>query len=181
MITILIDYHPFVKKILKIIDIPSDKTYNVRDLTKGEFMENKNIALELRKIANIMKRTFDKTFDNKITNTQAIILNFIDENNEVGKVVYQKDIEDFFELRRSTVCEILNVMEKNHLIKRSLSKVDSRSKEINLEDEGRFFLSLFQSNILAIEKLMQKNISKKEIETFCLVLEKVRKNLEEIC
>ena len=144
-------------------------------------MEDKNIALELRKIANLMKRTFDKTFLNEITNTQNMILNFIYDTNELGRVVYQKDIEDFFEIRRSTVCEILNVMEKNQLIKRTLSKLDSRSKEISLEEKGREFLLKFRSKRKMLEQATTKNISKDEIETFCLVLEKVRKNLEELC
>lgn len=144
-------------------------------------MDNKNISLELRKIANLIKRNFDKSFDGKITNTQCLILNYIDTKSKNEIVVYQKDIEDFFDLRRSTICEILNVMEKNNLIKRSLSDVDMRSKEINLDTSGYLVLDEFKNKIEELEMVMKKDINVEELLTFFRLLEKFRKNLEDIC
>lgn len=144
-------------------------------------MKEKNIALELRKIANLTKRAFDKELKNKITNTQNLILNFIYESNQSGKVVYQKDIEDFFEIRRSTVCEILNVMEKNNLIKRIVSQNDLRQKEIILEKSGLLYIHELKETVEKLERVMKKNITEREIEVFCLVLEKIRNNLEDLC
>lgn len=144
-------------------------------------MENKNIALELRKMANIMKRTFDKFLDGKVTNTQRLILNYIYDNNNLNIKVYQKNIEDFFEIRRSTVCEILNIMERDNLIKRIPSENDLRSNEIKLDKNGELFLKEFKSHTELLETIMQKDISYKELEIFLLVLERFRKNLEEIC
>ena len=144
-------------------------------------MDNKNISLELRKIANLIKRNFDKSFDKKITNTQCLILNYIENKSRSEIVVYQKDIEDFFDLRRSTICEILNIMEKNNLIKRSLSDVDMRSKEINLDTSGYLVLDEFQNKIQELEMIMKKDISEEELLLFFRLLEKFRKNLEEIC
>ena len=68
-------------------------------------MMEEDVVLELKKIANLMKRTIDQKINIKVTNTQCMILNFIYDNNNRGRVVYQKDIEDFFEIRRSSVCD----------------------------------------------------------------------------
>lgn len=144
-------------------------------------MKQKNIALELRKIANLTKRAFDKELKNKITNTQSLILNFIYDSNQLKKIVYQKDIEDFFEIRRSTVCEILNIMEKNNLIKRIASQNDLRQKEIILEENGLVYIHELKENVEKLEQIMEKNILESEIDIFCLVLEKIRKNLEDLC
>ena len=53
-----------------------------------------DVVLELKKIANLMKRTIDQKINIKVTNTQCMILNFIYDNNNRGSIVYQKDIED---------------------------------------------------------------------------------------
>lgn len=144
-------------------------------------MEEKNVVLELRKMANIMKRTFDNILENKITTTQSLILNYIYDSNNFGKIVYQKDIEEFFSIRRSTVCEILNIMEKNKLIKRNPSKIDLRIKEIKLEINGMKFINEFKNVTQKLENVLEKDVSLEELKIFFLVLEKFKKNLEDIC
>ena len=142
---------------------------------------DKNIILELRKIANLTKRVFNKELKNKVTNTQSLILNFIYDNYQLDKKVYQKDIEDFFEIRRSTVCEILNVMEKNKLIKRVVSQIDLRQKEIILSENGIVYLQELKNDIDYLKLVIERNITDYEREIFCLVLEKMKNNLEDLC
>ena len=142
---------------------------------------DKNIILELRKIANLTKRVFNKELKNKVTNTQSLILNFIYDNYQLDKKVYQKDIEDFFEIRRSTVCEILNVMEKNKLIKRVVSQIDLRQKEIILSENGLVYLQELKNDIDYLKLIIERKITDYEREIFCLVLEKMKNNLEDLC
>ena len=44
-------------------------------------MMEEDVVLELKKIANLMKRTIDQKINIKVTNTQCMILNFIYDNN----------------------------------------------------------------------------------------------------
>ena len=144
-------------------------------------MMEEDVVLELKKIANLMKRTIDQKINIKVTNTQCMILNFIYDNNNRGRVVYQKDIEDFFEIRRSSVCEILNGLEKNGLIKRCSCDSDLRIKEIKLEKEAIDLVFEFREFFDSLKQKIIQSISKPELETFCLVLKKMRENLEELC
>lgn len=144
-------------------------------------MMEEDVVLELKKIANLMKRTIDQKINIKVTNTQCMILNFIYDNNNRGRIVYQKDIEDFFEIRRSSVCEILNGLEKNGLIKRCSCDSDLRIKEIKLEQVAIDLVFEFREFFDSLKQKIIQNISKPELETFCLVLKKMRKNLEGLC
>ena len=144
-------------------------------------MMEEDVVLELKKIANLMKRTIDQKINIKVTNTQCMILNFIYDNNNRGRIVYQKDIEDFFEIRRSSVCEILNGLEKNGLIKRCSCDSDLRIKEIKLEKEAIDLVFEFRKFFDSLKQKIIQNISKPELETFCLVLKKMRENLEGLC
>lgn len=144
-------------------------------------MMEEDVVLELKKIANLMKRTIDQKINIKVTNTQCMILNFIYDNNNRGRIVYQKDIEDFFEIRRSSVCEILNGLEKNGLIKRCSCDSDLRIKEIKLEQVAINLVFEFREFFDSLKQKIIQNISKPELETFCLVLKKMRENLEGLC
>ena len=144
-------------------------------------MMEEDVVLELKKIANLMKRTIDQKINIKVTNTQCMILNFIYDNNNRGRIVYQKDIEDFFEIRRSSVSEILNGLEKNGLIKRCSCDSDLRIKEIKLEKDAIDLVFEFREFFDSLKQKIIQNISKPELETFCLVLKKMRENLEGLC
>jgi len=143
-------------------------------------MKDKFITLEIKKVTNIVKRNIDKSFKSQITNTQSFILSFIYENNRSGNTVNQKDIEDFLGIRRSTLSEILNTMEVNKLIKRNLSKSDLRKNEILLDTKGEVLIKEFKIQLDDLESFIKKDISKEELNTFYLVLEKIKKNLEDL-
>ena len=68
---------------------------------------------------------------------KCLILNYIESNARNGIVVYQKDIEDFFDLRRSTICEILNVMEKNKTYLIGLDIGTSSVKGVLISTDGK--------------------------------------------
>ena len=64
-----------------------------------------------------------------ISGSQSRILHYISEFSKKTEV-YQKDVEEFFYLRRSTVTQTLQAMEKNGLIRRSSVARDARLKKL---------------------------------------------------
>ncbi|MGM9878871.1 MAG: MarR family winged helix-turn-helix transcriptional regulator [Bacilli bacterium] len=139
----------------------------------------KNICMYLKKISNQMKRVIDKRLGHNITNIQLFILGYI-QKNEKHKKIYQKDIENILNIRRSTTTEILNVMEKNDLLKRIESIDDKRKKIIILSNKGIEYVKEFEKTISKVEKEILKDISKEEQENFFYVLEKIKKNLDNL-
>ena len=142
-------------------------------------MNDNKIILEIKKTSNLIKRTLNKLFPSGITTTNIIILNYIDENNKLKKFVYAKDLEEFLEIRRSSISEILDGMESKRLIKRNIGN-DLRTKEIVLDQEGIRVLKIFKDNIENVELGLHKNINDKDLLVFFKVLNSIRKNLEEI-
>lgn len=144
-------------------------------------MEESNIGFELKIVTNMIKRCVDKSFGNKITHTQLFLLNYINMCNEKGEMAFQKDIEHIFEIRRSTVSELLNTMEKNGFIKRVDSDRESKLKQIVLDTDGTLLVKEFKTHIKEIHNQIIKNISKEDLEIFSNVIKKIKENVEEIC
>jgi len=90
------------------------------------------------------------SFANKygLTGTQVQIIYYLSKTDKGN--IYQKDVEQEFNIRRSTTTNILKTMEKNDLIIRRSSKDDSRLKRIVLSDKSKEVQD-------AIEKFMTEN------------------------
>lgn len=137
----------------------------------------KNLGILINKIANQLKRKMDKEMNENynLTKTQSLVLSYINSNKEI----YQKDIEKRFSIRRSTATEILNLMEKRNLIKRTPSKIDKRLNNIEITEEGIKLEKVGKEKIKELEKHMTKSLTKEEKKELIRLLEKVEQNLLE--
>jgi len=110
----------------------------------------------------------------EITPVQGMLLGFIVE--EEGDV-FQKDIEEMFSLRRSTVSGVLSAMEGSGLIVRERVEYDARLRKICATEQGRKVHSLIKSELGAIEYQITAGISDEEITAFLHTAEKIKRNL----
>lgn len=94
-----------------------------------------------------------------------------------GSDVYQKDIEQFFKLRRSTVSSMLNTLEKKGFIQRQAVPHDARLKKLVLTEYGRQLSSLAGQIFLQINELMVQGLTQEELATLSTLLEKIETNL----
>ncbi len=141
-------------------------------------MDCKEIAKEVKALANLLKRRLDnaitKASDENITSVQVLILGFIDEAKEE---VYQKDIEKQFDIRRSTVTNILHGMEKQELIIRESVNNDARLKKIILTSKSKDILNNLNDEVIKTQKLLIKDISEQDLEIYFNVIKKMKENL----
>ena len=114
-------------------------------------------------------------FDKIPTPTQMQILEYIIKND---KEVYQKDLETILNLRRATISGVLQTMEKNNLIERISHEEDARTKKIILTEKARIMFEKNEEKILELEKVITKDITKKDLETFLKVINKMKENLK---
>lgn len=98
-----------------------------------------------------------------ITGKQARLLFYIDKKLKSGDV-YQRDIEDVFCIRRSSVTSILQNLEKGGLITRTTDENDARLKKINLTKTGKKVLDLVAIEKDIIEKKIKSLISEEELK-----------------
>ncbi|EET85497.1 transcriptional regulator, MarR family [Clostridium carboxidivorans P7] len=70
-----------------------------------------------------------------ITGIQSMVLGFVYHKSQ-NRDVFQKDIEEVFDIRRSSVTSVLQLMEKNGYVERVSVSEDARLKKIILTKKG---------------------------------------------
>ena len=101
--------------------------------------KKRKIGHELRTLDNILSRNLmaaarERGVD-ELTAMHGWILGYLCRNEH--KDIFQKDIEAEFKICRSTVTNILKLMEKKGYIKRESVPYDARLKKLVLTDTGR--------------------------------------------
>ena len=113
--------------------------------------------LIVRKILSDAKKNKDLPFSPKI-------INYLVEKKE--KIVYQRDLEKFLSLRRSTISGILQTMEKNNFIKRLDVLEDGRVKRIVLTQKSIEEYSKIRRKCAKIQQDIAKGIKKEDLDIF---------------
>ena len=143
-------------------------------------MEEKNIfnsikELEKGIVRKIMSETSHDEMYSKPSIAQMQIIKYILKHD--GKTIYQRDLEEVFNLRRATISGILKTMEKNNVIIRVCDPNDARGKIVILSDDAKKFFKEKETLFKKIETILKKDISKEELETFYKVILKMRDNI----
>lgn len=141
----------------------------------------KSIGFEIKEINDlIIKKMMNAARCEKrcmISPTQIKIIEFLCNNKDT--VIYQKNIEEYLNAKRSTVSGILDTMEKNNLIERKIDTKDLRLKQIILTDYAINKIALIKAKIQSINSNLEKNIDKKSLDIFFKVTEQIKLNIEE--
>lgn len=142
-------------------------------------MNRNKVLFEIKSLEKILVRYMFNDFNiNSIPSpTQMQIMNYMFENNL--DYVYQKDLENVLNLRRATVSGVLQTMEKNGLLKRVIDSDDTRVKKVILNPETMKKFAQRKEKLLILENLITKNISNSELETFYIVIDKMKNNIKE--
>ena len=113
-----------------------------------------------------------------LTSIQSRIIGFI-YNNSRNKDIFQKDIEIEFDIRRSSVTSVLQLMEKKEYIKRVSVSEDARLKKIVLTEKGEEVQKNVHDFILNFEKSLKEAFTEKEMDTLIKLINKLSKKIAE--
>lgn len=111
------------------------------------------------------------------TGTHGFFLEYLFVNRD--KKIFQKDIEHQFNLRRSTVTEILNNMEKNGFITRVQVKEDGRLKQIVLTEKGNETQDRIKLQLKEIDDKVRSALTEEEQNQLSIMLDKITNKLLE--
>lgn len=135
-----------------------------------------NVLLKTKELNSCIIRSLSKSCtQGLITPVQAQIIDYLIDNEHD---IYQKNIEQLLNLRRSTISGILHTMEKNGLILKCSIKEDARLRKIILTQKAR---NLHDDINLKFDKLNERictNITKKELSYFLNILDKMIDNIK---
>ena len=127
--------------------------------------KKRKIGHELRTLDNILSRNLmaaarERGVD-ELTAMHGWILGYLCRNEH--KDIFQKDIEAEFKICRSTVTNILKLMEKKGYIKRESVPYDARLKKLVLTDTGRELHEKTKDMIDMLEEQTVAGISKEDL------------------
>ena len=146
------------------------------DLDKKEKM-----CLELMSMGNVFRRYILNSsglqYVEKYTGRNQWILWYLFNNK--NRDIFQKDLEEVFSLRRSTISKALKLMEKKELICRESVDYDARLKKLVLTPKAYELNKIVKSEMKKLEKKLSDNLTEEEIAEFSNILEKIRKNFNE--
>ena len=114
-----------------------------------------------------------------LTAMQKHVLKFI-LLETLHRDLYQKDIEEEFQIRKSTATGTLQLMEKKGFIYRECAKQDGRLKRIIPTDKAKDILLAILEHIDETERCLESGIPKEEVAVCKRVLWMMHKNLEEM-
>jgi len=149
----------------------------------GVVMNEKLIGIQLVRLSNAIRRmTFNESIcygdtENRPTGTQEMFLAYISAIDNKQDII-QKDLEGWFNIRRSTATEILKRMEQKELIIRIPVEYDKRIKKIILTDKARKICKENYNRILKTEKKLARGFSEEELCILERLLKKVENNIE---
>ncbi|MGL4948750.1 MAG: MarR family winged helix-turn-helix transcriptional regulator [Anaeroplasmataceae bacterium] len=138
-------------------------------------MNNKRIGYYMKviSIANT-KRISNSLKGSDLTCQQMEILIYIYKNSHLN--IHQKEIENFYSFKASSISGILKRLEQNDFI----SKVqgdDSRQKIIKLTEKSLSIMSEVEENRIKFDEQLLNGFSEKEISELRSYLERLKNNI----
>lgn len=124
-----------------------------------------------------LRHMYDAAFaENGVTGTQAVILYYIYSESRDG-IVYQRDIEAEFKIRRSSVTSVLQGLERNGFICRESVKEDSRLKKLVPTGQAAELSERLEKEITAINRKLLKDLDPNEITCLNSLLNRIMDGL----
>jgi len=142
---------------------------------------NNNIIAEIIKISHLLRRQVgcmnnNEDFHSRLGITGVRIVKYLAVNKE--KDVFQKDIEDYFSLRASSVSATLKKLENKEFIIKEAVDYDARLKRIKLTEKA---FNLHAEKVLQyenLEKSIEESMTLEEINELDRLLKKLAKALD---
>ncbi len=124
-----------------------------------------------------LKRYFDSFFaDSPITSIQGLVLDYLFRNRETD--VFQKDLEEYLEIKGSSVTSILDNLEKNGYVRREAVDYDGRLKKLAITEKAYAIEEDIVERVNGYMYSLFRGIPEEEREVFYSVLCKMIDNMQ---
>lgn len=142
---------------------------------------SRDIIFQVRNLSNLLRHHIDREtaclhLDDNITHSNGWILGYLAHHE--NEDVFQKDLENAFFVRRSTVSKVIRLMESKGLIARVSVPEDARLKKLILTPEGRKIHNTMNKCLGETEQRLRRDVTDEELEVFFKVMEKFKHNIQ---
>jgi len=115
-----------------------------------------------------------------LTSIQTRILGHLRHAEEEGRCVFQREIEDIFRIKRSSVTSVLQTLEKKGLIIRESIPEDARVKKLVLTKEAKKMQVCTYHVLGNMEREMRSLFTEEEFEQFLDYMNRIDKKAIEL-
>lgn len=144
-------------------------------------MNEKPVGLVIRGLAKMIGRKADSCIGRReldsLTGTNGWIIGYLAHNAD--RDVFQKDIEEEFSVRRSTVSRVVTLMEQKELLRREAVMSDGRLKRLVLTDKAMEIHNSIEASLEETERQLVSGIPEEDMRVFLRVAHRMEKNLGE--
>ena len=144
-------------------------------------MAKERVGVEFRAVNNLIRRYFEfsstKREIDSVTGNNGWIIGYLADHLEQD--IYQKDIEDYFTIARSTASKVLSLMEQKGLIQRLAVAQDARLKKIVLTDKALKIKEIISQEGEKMEMALLQGFNEEEVKTLLSYLNKMKKNISD--
>ncbi|MBQ0001516.1 MAG: winged helix-turn-helix transcriptional regulator [Clostridiales bacterium] len=138
--------------------------------------QNQHAGYAIHTLHRMFGRRLGMLFEEHgISQTQSWIIKYLYDHRE--EAVYQKDIEAFFRIARSTATGVLQCMEKQGYLTRCSVEGDARLKRLVLTEKAIAIQMAVFRILEENEQTLRQDISEEELEVFFRVTEKMKANI----
>lgn len=138
------------------------------------------IGFEIRRLDHMLTRNLQARVKaagiDEVTLMHGWIIRYLYTNRD--KDVFQKDMEQYFSIGRSTVTNIIQLMEKKGFIVRLSVEYDARLKKVVLTEKGVRNHEMLENLIDHLDTRLVEGITDEELSVFYSVIEKLTGNLK---
>ena len=137
----------------------------------------RNLIGVINKLSKKIRRYCDRNASEMgLTGTQGRVLCYIFITSQ-WQDIYQRDIEDVFEIRRSTATGILQLLERDGYIERVSVPTDARLKKIILTDKAKELQTLVIHETERAEQMLKTGLSEDEVNAYIRLTDRICNNI----
>ena len=142
-------------------------------------MKNKDIGQQLASLNHLIKRNLQNELSSELMRISAAngyILVYLYENKQND--VFQRDLEEYFNITRSTASKVLSLMETKGLIRRGGVDGDARLKKLVITKEGEMMLEALSDSRKQMEDKLTDGFSEDELDRLHDYLRRLKENMK---
>ena len=137
------------------------------------------IGFEIRRLDHMLARNVQARVKaaglDEVTLMHGWIIRYLYEKRDED--IFQKDIEQHFSIGRSTVTNIIQLMEKKGFVLRESVEHDARLKKVILTEKGIRSHEMIERLIENLDTSLVEGITDEELSVFYTVVKKLSENL----
>ncbi len=143
----------------------------------------KDEGYPMREMVNlncIWHRVIEKRMsDLGLTSIQSRMLGYVYFQRRQEKKVFQRELEEEFKIRKSSVTSVIQILEKKGLVRRIGVPGDARKKELVLTEQGIAVQETVLERLNRLEDMANQALGEEERKLWFSCIRKIEARLEE--